>query len=606
MANLSKIKRERMLAFLEKLKKEHTDDESIRAFTEIENQLRDKKYGLVWEEHSEHVDEMLEENIPIFTEDKEKEITAAPGEPYNFILEGDNLQSLYLLEKTHRGKIDVIYIDPPYNRGQNDFVYDDNFIDINDSFRHSKWLSFMAERLSIARELLRNSGCVFISIDANEFAQLKLLCDSIFDESNFIGALIWRKKSGGGQTDDFFVTEHEYIFGYRKSSAFKWLDFTTDANIIDFKYEDNIGKFNISKLEKWGSSAHKEDRPTMYFAIKDPDGNDFYPVAPDGRPGRWRVGKARLIALIENDQIYWRKSAANRWIPYEKVYFKNANGKLLKSRSILYDLAETGTATNTLTNLFGEKDMFENPKPVELIDFILKHTEGNNVLDFFAGSGTTAQAVLESNANDGGHRTFILCTDNEVSEKKQIKYFIEKGYAESVPRKGSKKESEWKEKWSAFKLSEEYHKEIESPEYQSLGICHSVTYPRIKTVITGIRQDGSRYSDGLPANLKYFKCDWTPRKPEDYLLSNALCLHIKEMIELQNGIEVDNIRNVLILNKEDYQNYVMDDSVYSQIENIWVNQNIIFNSREMERLNALGFKYIPKEFFGQELREAAE
>lgn len=121
-----------------------------------------------------------------------------------------------------------------------------------------------------------------------------------------------------------------------------------------------------------------------------------------------------------------------------------------------------------------------------------------------------------------------------------------------------------------------------------------------------MRLDGTQYSDGLPANLKYFKCDWTPRKPEDYLLSNALCLHIREMIELQHGIEIDNVHNVLILNKSDFRKYVMDDSIYPQIENIWVNQNIIFNSAEMEKMNAPGFKYIPREFFGQELREAAE
>jgi adenine-specific DNA-methyltransferase len=126
------------------------------------------------------------------------------------------------------------------------------------------------------------------------------------------------------------------------------------------------------------------------------------------------------------------------------------------------------------------------------------------------------------------------------------------------------------------------------PSIKALGNCHSVTYPRVSTVITGVRQDGSTYSDGYQANLKYFKCDWTPRKPEEYLLSNALCLHIREMIELQNGIEMDNVRNVLILNTADSRTYVMDDSIYPQIENIWVNQNIIFNSDEMERLNALG------------------
>ena len=120
----------------------------------------------------------------------------------------------------------MIYIDPPYNTGSHDFVYDDAYVDSVDGYRHSKWLSFMAERLRIAQLLLSKSGCIFISIDANEFAQLKLLCDSVFGESNFIGCLIWRKKTGGGQTDEFFVTEHEYIMGYRKSPDFKWIEFT--------------------------------------------------------------------------------------------------------------------------------------------------------------------------------------------------------------------------------------------------------------------------------------------------------------------------------------------------------------------------------------------
>jgi adenine-specific DNA-methyltransferase len=174
------------------------------------------------------------------------------------------------------------------------------------------------------------------------------------------------------------------------------------------------------------------------------------------------------------------------------------------------------------------------------------------------------------------------------------------------PGKKTQAFSAWMDEWRDFKKSETYLHEIQSSDYIEQGICHKITYPRLKTVITGKKPNGSRYSDGKPANLKYFKCDWTPRKPEDYLLSNALCLHIREMIELQHGIEIDNVRNVLILNKADFRKYVMDDAVYGQIENIWVNQNIIFNSDEMERLNALGFKYIPREFFGQELREAAE
>ena len=220
MANLSKIKRQRMLDFLESIRKEHTDDASIRALTEIENHIRDKKYGLVWEEHSERVDEMLAENIPIFTEDIEKKITASTDDTYNFILEGDNLQSLYLLEKTHRGAIDLIYIDPPYNTGSNDFIYDDNYVDELDVYRHSKWLSFMKERLSIARNLLSLRGVIFIQISDIELANLKCLCDEIFEEHNFINILSVNMKniagaSGGGE-DKRFKKNCEYILVYAR------------------------------------------------------------------------------------------------------------------------------------------------------------------------------------------------------------------------------------------------------------------------------------------------------------------------------------------------------------------------------------------------------
>lgn len=156
MANLSQQRRERMIAFLETLKEQHTDDDSLIALGEIEKELKSKKYGLVWEEHEEAVDIQMKTQIPVFTEVKEKEIYADENGAYNFLLEGDNLHSLYLLEKTHRGKIDVIYIDPPYNTGSKDFVYDDEFVVKEDGFRHSKWLSFMAERLRIAKKLISN------------------------------------------------------------------------------------------------------------------------------------------------------------------------------------------------------------------------------------------------------------------------------------------------------------------------------------------------------------------------------------------------------------------------------------------------------------------
>ena len=187
--NLSNKKRKEMIDFLEILRQEHTDDKSIRAINQIENELTEKKYGLVWEEYSEKVDEMLVNNIPIFKEIEDKKILVNEEKPFNFLLEGDNLHSLTLLEKTHTGKVDVIYIDPPYNTGNKDFIYDDKFIDKTDGYIHSKWLSFMSKRLEIAKKLLKDDGIIFISIDDNEQAQLKLLCDNIFGEENLIATI---------------------------------------------------------------------------------------------------------------------------------------------------------------------------------------------------------------------------------------------------------------------------------------------------------------------------------------------------------------------------------------------------------------------------------
>ena len=222
MANLSKIKREKMLDYLEKLKEINTDDENIRAITEIENVLNEKKYGLVWEEHSEKVDEMLEHNIPIFVEDETRKIIANENEGYNFLLEGDNLHSLKLLEKTHKGKIDVIYIDPPYNTGNKDFIYDDCFVDKTDGYAHSKWLSFMEKRLLIARELLSNEGVIFISIDDNEQAQLKLLCDEIFNVENILSThhiqVRYENKSLNEKNAWQPVMEYVYIYAKNKFS----------------------------------------------------------------------------------------------------------------------------------------------------------------------------------------------------------------------------------------------------------------------------------------------------------------------------------------------------------------------------------------------------
>ena len=332
----------------------------------------------------------------------------------NKLIIGDNYDALMNLLIQYKNKINIIYIDPPYGK---DSMGEFAKVNYENAITRDNLLSMLYPRLKLALELLSDDGAIFCSIDDKNYAYVKCLFDEVFQEKNFIGTLVWRKKSGGGQTDEFFVTEHEYILAYRKTSEFKWIDFTeeSDKNLKD----DNKGKgkYETEKLEKWGSASHKEDRPTMYFPIKSPDGKDFYPVAPDGMPGRWRVGRERLYKLIEDDDIVWDfNKDTQRYVPKEKKYVEGGKKiKIKKSRSILYNLAETGTATNLLTSIFGKKDLFENPKPIELIKFILEHTCSDLVLDFFAGSGTTGQAVMELN-KDGENRKFILCTSNEITK----------------------------------------------------------------------------------------------------------------------------------------------------------------------------------------------
>ena len=336
----------------------------------------------------------------------------------NIYISGDNLDALKHLLKSYSGKVKCIYIDPPYNTGSDGFVYNDRFnftaiqlqtkLGVTEekanrilnlckrgSASHSAWLMFMAPRLMLARDLLTEDGVIFISIDDNEQANLRLLCDSVFGEENFVGNFIWRKKNGGGQAKDAFVIEHEYIIVYSKTKEKDWIESKEKRNEKEFNKNDENGNFRISKLAKWGNTAHREERPTMYFPITAPDGSDVYPIAPDGTDGRWIVGKSTMQELIKNNLIHWIEKDGI-WIPYEKEYYSEQD-KIIKERSILYDVANTGDGSDMLTDLFGVKDTFENPKPIDLIKIFLSHTmkNGDVFLDFFSGSGTSAHALYD-------------------------------------------------------------------------------------------------------------------------------------------------------------------------------------------------------------------
>lgn len=596
MANISKIKRDRMISFLDELKKTHSDDVSIGSFNEIENFLNEKKFGLVWEEHTEQVDEMLESNIPVLCEDSERRLCKDESLPWNFIIEGDNLQALYLLEKTHKGKVDCIYIDPPYNTGAKDWKYNNDYVDGNDVYRHSKWLSMMNVRLQTAKKLLSPDGALICAIDENELQTLGLLLEELFADYS-IDCIAVIHNPGGIQGANFSYC-HEYAyFVYPKKSYY-------------IQKEKRNDKDDLTPFRDWGKENSKRSgSPNCFYPIMvDPEenrvigtgsvpdesfhpssANEFHngvllvwPIDNSGIERRWRFAYDTVGDIIDELKPVKIKGVIN--IQRNKRFFIR---KTVWSNPLF---TANNSGTQLLSKVLGNR--FSFPKSLYLVKECLTaclQKKDSLILDFFAGSGTTLHAVNLMNAEDGGNRRCIMVTNNEVSVE-EAKKLTQQGYKPG------------------------------DPEWEALGIAKYVTWPRSICSIEGkdingyplkgeyITLSGKKInmSDGFTANVKYFKCDWTPRKPEDYLLSNALCLHIKEMIELQTAQEVDGVKNVLILNRDDFNKHILNTEAFKKIENIWLNQNMVLSVEEMRLLAQKSFKYIPREYFGQELREAAE
>lgn len=551
MPNLSQEKRQRMLAYLDKIKEEHkNNDEILIALGEIENELTSKKYGLVWEKHEEEVDRMMQDNIPVFTEIKEREIKATNENSYNFLLEGDNLHSLKLLEKTHAGKIDVIYIDPPYNTGNQDFIYDDTFVDKTDGYSHSKWLSFMSERLEIAKRLLSDEGVIFISIDNNELAQLKLLCDEIFGEANFIQNFKWNKTSTPPSLSLKTREKYEYVLCYEKNRT----DIKYNGGYIDggdapllnsgntirkLTFDPKYVQFNI--VGEYKSGKYGKVQLLNDLIVQDGKANNTFSLL-----GEFKWTQERLDAEIKNGTYFIIKS--NQF----SIRFQRKQ-KAIKAPSDILTKTENGVDTNEqarkkLDELLPDNNM-SYPKPVSLIKYLIRFNEngGKNatILDFFAGSGTTAQAVLELNKEEGGNRKFILCTNNENN------------------------------------------------------ICEEVTYERVKRVIHG-------YSDveAIPANLKYFKTDFISKDADD--VSEELLSHIKEMVELENGITLDNKHYFIVLSDEEADTLEKNWSNYEDVTAIYVSRNVLFTSEQNALFSNTEIHTIPNYYFEYELKEIGE
>ncbi len=402
---------------------------------EIEQLRKRKKYGLVWEDKPENVVEQCKTELPVLEEVKSKEIITDPDKPMNLLIEGDNYHALSVLNYTHKGKIDVIYIDPPYNTGNKDFVYNDHYVDKEDSFRHSKWLSFISKRLKLAKSLLKRTGIIFISIDDNEIANLKALCDysSFFGENNFIACLPTIMNLKGNNDQFGFAGTHEYTLVYAKDKTkAKINNFNIDEEDINSSWEiDDIGYFKKgANLKATGTNAPRYKRPNLFFPIFINKKDLTVYVTEDNKP--IRKDDITLLPITNNEEMSWRWSKDKiKKEPFNIIVVKNKDGYSIykKQRPQLGDLPtkkpktlfykpeySSGNGTAELKRIFKEK-VFDNPKPLQLIkDFLFLSTNKNSlILDFMAGSGTTGIATLELNKEDNGSRRFILCTNNELN-----------------------------------------------------------------------------------------------------------------------------------------------------------------------------------------------
>lgn len=368
----------------------------------------------------------------------------------NLYIEGDNLEVLKLLQENYLGRVKMIYIDPPYNTG-NDFIYRDDFgINIkqyedelglideygNKLFRntdsngrfHSDWCSMIYSRLLLARDLLSEDGAIFVSIDDNEIANLIKICDEIFGNKNFVGCISRATGTTTGQDANKIGSSLDYCLVYSKSELFILNGIDMDEKDIKrFNEKDSKGRYSTLQLRKTGNADRREDRPNMFYSITAPDGSIVYPFGPSNYLSRWRVSKESYDKLLKDDKIVWKKNEnvelsivegfkRSIWIPYVKYYLE---GRTKQVSNLFQDIEGNKKASIILKELLGAKGIFDNPKPVEFIKRLIQISTNDDslILVFFSGSGTTAHAVMEFNKERESNRKFILIQLPELCEK---------------------------------------------------------------------------------------------------------------------------------------------------------------------------------------------
>ena len=457
-----------------------------------------KKYGIVWDE--ERVPEKVVSNchthLPVLTEIKEKEIITGNSELTHLLIEGDNYHTLSVLNYTHHGKVNIIYIDPPYNRGEKDFIYNDKYVEEDDTYRHSKWLNFMNKRLELAKELLTDDGVIFISIDDNEVAQLKMLCDKIFGENNFVGQWNWFKSATPPNLSLKIKKNIEYILAYEKNrnnSRFKGIKKTSKSDDPFTKPQNTFKTLVFPPRTINFKTESGEVKAGIYGTDKFPNKllNDL--IVKNFTNENEAIFENRFIWTQEklNEELESKTTincSKSIVLSYKKLHYSEEVPPNLIDETVGVDTTEE--AGKRLFEMFNTKT-FDYPKPVSLIKYLINFKPELKdkviILDFFAGSGTTAQAVLELNKEDNGKRQFIIPTNNENNNGR--------GH-----------------------------------------ILDNVCYPRIEKIFKGYTNNKGVFFEGLGNNLKYFRTSFVENSKNRDQIRMDVTRRCTEMLCIKEGV----------------------------------------------------------------------
>lgn len=587
--NVSKQKRDdliikigRIRAFISSAPQDENTGNLLTYLSELEKDVRGKKYGLIFEEHREEIDEVLSTHTPVLTEDGSLFIDN--GGQMNFLIEGDNLASLKMLEKTHKGKIDLIYIDPPYNTGNQDFIYDDVYLSPTDGYHHSKWISFITERLKAAKRLLTQDGVIAISIGYQEVHNLMLICQEMFYDKNVTCVTV--QTSGGKPNGGFnityefivFITPNDFSPNASESAMNEYASPYHGMNLATFDqvqrpgqaypiFVDKDGVFlgcgkSLTERVKAGE-YNGQLQDFVYDYSEAPEGAyAIWPVTRKGVPCVWRLIPSRLakdwekgyikivpqnpgktknlftvqylsdgvIKKIESGELETHRVSEDSRIPTVDVDNYRTAGTTIQSiwtEKAFY----TTNGGNEMADILGSKKAFSYPKPLALVSEVVQRIskENSTILDFFAGSGTTGHAVMKLNDEDGGNRRFILCTNNENN------------------------------------------------------ICREVTYERIKRVID---------KEGYSASLKYYKVDYVPISERLYYeYADEILFHIRELVELENGINfTGNAEIAIVLTEEELDNFIKNEKDFSKCRKLYMGHDILPGDTQEQILKMRGIE----------------